>query len=62
MRAEDAIREKWRRGEQITPLDHVLTIRHPDELSAFRDGLVERERMTPEIQAAIYQRQKELGR
>ena len=37
---EDAIKAKMRRGEQITPLDHVLTIRHPQELSAFRAGLV----------------------
>lgn len=62
MTPEDAIKAKMRRGEQITPFDHVLTIRHPQELAAFRAGLVENGRITPEIQAAIYQRQKELGR
>lgn len=62
MTPEQAIKEKWRRGEQITPFDHVLTIRHPQELDAFRACLVENGRITPEIQAAIYQRQKELGR
>lgn len=62
MTPEQAIKEKWWRGEKITPIDQVLTIRHPQELATFKQGLVENGRITPEIHAAIYERQKELGR
>ena len=59
--AEQALLAKWRRGEIITPEDHVTTIDNADELEAFRKQALKAERMTPELQTAIYRRQIKIG-
>lgn len=59
--AESRLMEKTRRGEIITPEDHVTTIDNADELEAFRKQALKAERMTPELQTAIYRRQIKLG-
>lgn len=60
--AEQALLAKWRRGEIITPEDHVTTIDNADELEAFRKQAIKAERMTPELQTAIYRRQMQIER
>lgn len=59
--AEQALLAKWRRGEIITPEDHVTTIDNADELEAFRSALIKNGRMTEDAQIAIYRRQKQIG-
>ncbi len=60
--AEQALLAKWRRGEIITPEDHVTTIDNADELEAFRRALIGNGRMTPDAQTAIYRRQMQIER
>lgn len=59
--AEARIYEKVRRGEIITPEDHLTTIDTVEELEAFRAGLIANNRMTPEAQTAIYRHQIKIG-
>lgn len=59
--ADRALIEKWRRGEIITPEDHVTTIDDTDELEAFRKQAIANGRLTPELQTAIYRRQIKIG-
>lgn len=61
MSAEAALLAKLRRGEAITPLDHIPTIDGLEELEAFRKALIDNKRMTPDIQTAIYRHQNRLG-
>lgn len=61
-RAADAeLMAKVRRGEIITPEDHIGTIDDADELESFRRKLIEAGRMTADIQTAIYRRQIKIG-
>ena len=60
--AEAAIRAKLSRGEAVTPLDHLTTIDDPKELAAFVAALKSNGRMTPEINTAALERQKQIGR
>ncbi len=59
--AEQALLAKWRRGEIITPEDHVTTIDNADELAAFTDALKRNGRMTDDIRIAALRRQKQIG-
>lgn len=60
--AERALYDKMRRGEIITPSDHVMTIDDPDELESFRKALIANGRMTSDTLIAIYRRQLKIGR
>lgn len=55
--AERALMDKWRRGEAITPLDHITTIDSADELAAFMDALKANGRMTDETRVAAMRRE-----
>jgi hypothetical protein len=59
--AESRLMEKTRRGEIVTPADHVTTIDDVEELEAFRKALIANGRMTEDAQIAIYRRQKQIG-
>ena len=60
--AERALMAKWRKGEIITPEDHITTIDDLDELAAFKAKLTEVGRMTQDTLVAIYRREKQIGR
>ena len=57
MTAERDLMDKWRRGEAITPLDHITTIDSADELAAFMDALNANGRITDEIRVAAMRRE-----
>lgn len=59
--AEAAILAKLSRGEAVTPLDHIATIDHQQELAAFVAALKDSGRMTSEINTAAVERQKQIG-
>lgn len=59
--AEQALMEKWRRGEPITALDHIPTIETAEELAGFRAGLIRANRMTDELLTAIYRHEIKIG-
>lgn len=60
--AERALMAKWRKGEIITPEDHITTIDDLDEIAAFKAKLTEVGRMTQDTLVAIYRREKQIGR
>lgn len=59
--AEARLMEKVRRGENVTLLDHLTTIDHPDELAAFMEALKANGRLTDDIRIAGLRRQKQIG-
>lgn len=59
--AEARLMEKVRRGEIVTPLDHIATIDTMAELSAFTDALKTNGRMTHEIRIAAMRRQQQIS-
>lgn len=59
--AEQELLAKIRRGENVTVIDHIPTIETADELEAFRKGLIENKRMTPDVLTAIYRHQNRIG-
>ncbi len=59
--AEARLMEKVRRGEIVTPEDHITTIDDPAELAAFKAALHANGRMTPDINTACVRREKEIG-
>lgn len=59
--AEALLMEKVRRGENVTPEDHLTTIDHPDELAAFMEALKANGRLTDDIRIAGLRRQKQIG-
>lgn len=54
--ADQALIRKARRGEVITPEDHIATIDSLDELEGFRRGLAEAGRLTADLLQAIARR------
>lgn len=60
--AERELMQKHRRGEPITPEDHVATIDDPDELEGFRMGLRDCGRLTVELTQAIARRKVQIAR
>lgn len=60
--AEDAIRQKMRRGEAITLLDHIPTIRTADELASFREQLPKAKREDDDIRVALMRQEMQIGR
>lgn len=60
--AEAAIREKMRRGEAITLLDHIPTIRTAEELASFREQLPKNKREDNEIRVALTRQEMQIGR
>ena len=59
--AEQAIIDKMRRGEPITPEDHIATIDDAEELAAFMEAIKANGRMTDGIRVAGLRRQKQIG-
>lgn len=59
--AEARLMEKVRRGENVTLLDHLTTIDHPDELAAFLDALKSNGRLTDDIRIAGLRRMHQIG-
>ncbi len=59
--AEALIYEKVRRGEIITPIDHITTIDTPEELDGFVFSMKANGRWTDETNTAVLRRRKQIG-
>jgi hypothetical protein len=59
--AEQELLRKARRGEAITPEDHITTIDSAAELEAFRSGLAQSGRLTTDLMQAIARRKNRIG-
>lgn len=60
--AERELMQKHRRGEPITPEDHITTIDDLDELEGFRMGLRDYGTLTVELTQAIARRKAQILR